>query len=254
MNRFFSFGDTMNFRHMGGYHTAGGRTTAGDRLYRSGFLHLDTASDRVAFERLEISTVYDFRSPVERTKNTLGVNSDTEVVALGMLVASVENLWSMLLEEGLTAQGAEQIMIDRYRELAREEIPGYRAMFSHMLEREGNVLVMCSFGKDRAGIASALLLKALGVSDVEVREDYLISSSAYADLGVSIKKFEHMFDSQGIPFDQEIIVPILDARRIYLEAAWQVMENVAGTTDNFIARELSLNADARHHLVRRFTC
>ncbi len=254
MERFFTFGDTMNFRHMGGYQTAGGRTTIGDRLYRSGFLHLDTASDRAAFERLEINTIYDFRSPVERAKNKLAVNSDTQVVELGMLVASVENLWAMLLEEGLTPQGAEQIMMERYRELTQEEIPGYRTMFSHMLEGEGNILVMCSFGKDRAGIASALLLKALGVSAAEVREDYLISSRAYADLGASIKKFEHMFDSQGIPFDQDIIIPILDARTIYLETAWQVMEKTAGTTDKFMSQQLGLNSDARQQLVSRFTC
>lgn len=253
MNRFFTFGNTMNFRHMGGYRAAGGSTTAGDRLYRSGFLHLDTATDRTAFERLAIDTIYDFRSPIERKKNTLIVNSTIEIVELGMLVASVENLWSMLLQEGLTAPGAEQIMMDRYRELTREEIPGYRAMFSHMLETQGNVLVMCSFGKDRAGIASALLLEALGVPSADVREDYLISSSAYADLGASIKKFEHMFDSQGIPFDREIIIPILDARVIYLETAWQVMENVAGSTDNFLTQELRLNKDARQQLVRRFT-
>lgn len=243
----------MNFRHMGGYQAAGGRTTIADNLYRSGFLHLDTVDDRAAFERLKVSTIYDFRSPVERGKNPLSVNAGVEVVELGMLVASVENLWSMLLEEGLTAQGAEQIMVARYRELTQEEIPGYRTMFSHMLEGHGNILVMCSFGKDRAGIASALLLKTLGVADATVRDDYLISSGAYADLGASIKKFEHMFDSQGIPFEREIIIPILDARRIYLETAWQVMENVAGSIDNFIAQELHLNADARKYLVHRFT-
>ncbi len=254
MNRFFTFGNTMNFRHMGGYRTTGGRTTVADSLYRSGFLHLDSPRDRTVFEHLEIKTIYDFRSPIERAKNMLVVNSGTKVVELGMLVASVENLWSMLLQEGLTAQGAEQIMMERYRELTQEEIPGYRAMFDHMLETQGNVLVMCSFGKDRAGIASALLLMALGVSEADVREDYLISSRAYANLDASIKKFEHMFDSQGIPFDKEIIIPILDARRIYLETAWQVMENVAGTTDNFMSQQLNLNANARQHLARRFTC
>lgn len=253
MNRFFTFANTMNFRHMGGYRAAGGRITAGERLYRSGFLHLDAATDRAAFERLEINTIYDFRSPIERKKNTLIVNSTIEVVELGMLVASVENLWAMLLQEGLTAQGAQQIMMDRYRELTQEEIPGYRAMFSHMLESEGNVLVMCSFGKDRAGIASALLLEALGVPAADVRKDYLMSSSAYADLGASIKKFEHLFDSQGIPFAREIIIPILDARGIYLETAWQVMENVAGSTDKFLTQELRLNKAARQQLVRRFT-
>lgn len=253
MNRFVALGKTMNLRHMGGYAVTGGRVTDGSKLFRSGFLHLPDEDSVRDFRQLGIETIYDFRSPMERTKNDLGLNGAIKVVELGMLVASVENLWGMLLAEGLTPEGAEKIMCERYRELTEEEIPGYRTMFQHMLDSDGGVLVMCSFGKDRAGIASALLLTALGVPEPIVCEDYLLSSGAYADRDAAVRKFEQFFNSEGMALDPAIVAPILDARVQYLETAWQVMREAAGSLDNFMAREFGIDAAARKFLVRRFT-
>ncbi|MEH6543817.1 MAG: tyrosine-protein phosphatase [Porticoccaceae bacterium] len=254
MTRFFSLGKTMNFRHMGDYGAADQRVTRGDRLFRSGFLEIVDAAGREVISDKGIQTIYDFRSPVEREKNILSVDKHIEVVELGMLVASVENLWDMLLEEGLNPEGAAKIMAERYRELTVEEVPGYRAMFQHMLNKEeGGALVMCSFGKDRAGIASALLLGSLGVSEQEIQQDYLLSSNAYADKEAAISKFESFFNNQGIPVDRKIVLPILDARTQYLDVAWDVMRNASGSLDNFMTQELGLNNEARRYLQQRFT-
>ena len=253
MERFLSLGKTMNLRHMGGYRTGSGRHTRSDRLYRSGFLNLADNADQADFAELGVNTIYDFRSPLERRKNVLQVGKHVEVIELGMLVASVENLWSMLLEEGLTPAGAEKIMGERYRELTEEEIPGYRTMFQHMLDTDGGVLVMCSFGKDRAGIASALILSALGVGDSLVREDYLLSSNAYADKNAAIAQFEQFFNEEGMSVDEEIVLPILDARVPYLERAWQVMLDTSGSREAFMREQLGLDEAARLRLEARFS-
>jgi protein-tyrosine phosphatase len=206
-----------------------------------------------AFARLGITTVYDFRSPVEREKNPLPVGAHVEVVQLGMLVASVENLWDLLLDEGLTPAGAEKIMADRYRELTREELPGYKAMFRHMLEGEGATLVMCSFGKDRAGIASALLLSALGVAPDSVRSDYLLSSVAYADEDAAMGKFAQFFNARGLPVDRAVVAPILDAKPQYLRVALDLIEDRAGDMDRFLLQEFELDSTALARLAERFT-
>lgn len=253
MERFFNLGKTSNFRHMGGYAAAGGRRTRADRLYRSGYVNAPGAEVSATFDRLGIATVYDFRSPVERTKHPLAAGAGVEVVELGMLVASVENLWNLLLAEGLTPLGAERIMAERYRELTREEVPGYRTMFQHLADAEGGALVMCSFGKDRAGIASALLLNALGVPAAQVEADYLLSSIAYADEEAAIGKFEQFFNAQGLPVDREIVLPILDARPQYLRVALDLIEAEAGGMERFLEQEMGLDAADRARLVERFT-
>jgi protein-tyrosine phosphatase len=253
MERFFTLGKTSNFRHMGGYDTVSGGLTRADRLYRSGYVNAPTTEVHETFDRLGITNVYDFRSPVEREKNPLAVAEDVAVIELGMLVASVENLWNMLLAEGLTPAGAEKIMGDRYRELTREEVPGYRAMFQHLVEGDGGALVMCSFGKDRAGIASALLLSALGVLPEQVQADYLMSSIAYADEDAAIGKFEQFFNAQGLPVDRNIVLPILDARPQYLNVALDLIDTEAGGMDAFLLRDLGVGPAERERLVERFT-
>lgn len=253
MDRFLTLGATSNFRHMGDYPAADGRVTRADRLYRSGFVNAPAAEIDAVFARLGITTVYDFRSPVEREKNPLPVGPQVEMVQLGMLVASVENLWDLLLDEGLTPAGAEKIMADRYRELTREELPGYRAMFRHLLDGDGGALVMCSFGKDRAGIASALLLSALGVPPDSVRSDYLLSSLAYADEDAAMGKFTQFFNARGLPVDRAVVAPILDAKPQYLRVALELIEDRAGDMDRFLLSEFGLDAAARARLAERFT-
>lgn len=252
MSRFLPLGSTMNLRHMGGYKTFAGGTTRADKLYRSGFLNISGDAQLRQFEELAIKTIYDFRSPMERKVNNLQVSAGTQIVELGMLVASVENLWNMLLAKGLTPDGAEKIMAERYRELTEQEVPGYRTMFQHMAEGEGAILVMCSFGKDRAGIASALLLTSLGVGETGVTEDYLLSSDAYADKQAAINKFEQFFNAEGLPVDESIVLPILDARTAYLDTAWRVMRQKSGSIDSFMIEQLGVDKTVKERLIDRF--
>lgn len=259
MERFVTLGQTSNFRHMGGYATGDGRVTRPDRLYRSGFISAEPDEVAATFGRLGIGTVFDFRSPVERTGNPLPAPPDVTVVELGMLVASVENLWSTLLVEGLTPAGAEATMDERYRELTREEVPGYRTMFEHLVNGDGDrdgdraALVMCSFGKDRAGIAAALLLSALGVLPEHVEADYLLSAAAYADTDRAVGIFERFFNSRGLPVDRSVVEPILDAKQRYLRVALDLIDDRAGSMDGFLSREMGLDAAARRRLAERFT-
>jgi len=109
MTRFVPIGKTMNLRQMGGYDTKNARKTKDNYLYRSGFLHFTGDQDLQKFESLGISTIYDFRSPMERVKNDLQVGDTVEVVELGMLVASVENLWDMLMKEGLNPRARKKL-------------------------------------------------------------------------------------------------------------------------------------------------
>ena len=61
--------------------------------------------------------------------------------------------------------------------------PHCRASFGKVLGRimehdftQGSVLWHCSEGKDRCGLITAFLLAALGVSDEQILEDYLITN------------------------------------------------------------------------------
>src|SRR5687767_12168214 len=65
MQRHLPFQRGINFRDMGGYSGAGGRTRW-RHLYRSGHLNQLTPDDVSAFAALGIRAAYDFRSDAER--------------------------------------------------------------------------------------------------------------------------------------------------------------------------------------------
>ena len=52
--------------------------------------------------------------------------------------------------------------------------PAYRALFGAIRAGQTPILFHCTAGKDRTGVAAALILKALGVSREDIVEDYTI--------------------------------------------------------------------------------
>lgn len=61
-------------------------------------------------------------------------------------------------------------------------ISRYRKLFS-LLQNEENIPLMfhCSAGKDRTGMAAALVLSSLGVDEETILDDYLLSNFYLAD-------------------------------------------------------------------------
>lgn len=60
-------------------------------------------------------------------------------------------------------------------------IEAYQNMFAILLETEtGSVLIHCTHGKDRTGIAITLILYALGFDWDEIEREYLLSNAVYA--------------------------------------------------------------------------
>jgi protein-tyrosine phosphatase len=61
--------------------------------------------------------------------------------------------------------------------IADEGIPSLRELME-LVQDESNwpILIHCSAGKDRAGVATALILEAVGVDRDTIMEDYLLSN------------------------------------------------------------------------------
>jgi protein-tyrosine phosphatase len=51
----------------------------------------------------------------------------------------------------------------------------YRTLFETISDAEGRVLFHCAAGKDRTGVAAALMLGLAGVSDEDIVADYALS-------------------------------------------------------------------------------
>lgn len=176
-----------NFRELGGYPVQDGRRVRHGIFWRSGApAKLVSEQDRRLFESLGIRTIFDFRSAAERQylpdpnfpgvtlyeisaildENGTEVNFDPrELVAQGREAAR------RYLEHGIP-----QI----YRQLPFDN-PAYCKLFACLLNGEVPVLFHCTAGKDRTGMAAALILLALGAGRETIRQDYLLTNRWRAD-------------------------------------------------------------------------
>jgi protein-tyrosine phosphatase len=68
-------------------------------------------------------------------------------------------------------------MIDLYRALPAWMAPRLRGIFSSIAQGDVPVLIHCAAGKDRTGIAIALLLAVLDVPHETIIEDYLLTNA-----------------------------------------------------------------------------
>jgi protein-tyrosine phosphatase len=158
----------LNFRDLGGYPTADGRTVRWRQVFRSDALHLLTAAD-IAHVRdtLRIRDVIDLRSTAE-------VQSEGQ----GSLADEAIRFHHVPLFDGEMRQEdrdrAELITLaDRYvvlAEFARERIG---QVITTVATAESGTVFHCAAGKDRTGVISAILLGVLGVADEVIVADYV---------------------------------------------------------------------------------
>lgn len=155
-----------NFRDVGGYVGEGGRRVKWGRIYRSGAMPMLTERDFALLGGLGIGTVLDLRSTDERA-----IAPDELDDRTGALFVSNDYGLKGLLADMMGGDGEYA-----YRGTGKALAPQYRALFRRLLADDGAVVYHCSAGQDRTGIATALVLSALGVDRRTIVADYHLST------------------------------------------------------------------------------
>ncbi|MBW6456865.1 MAG: tyrosine-protein phosphatase, partial [Trueperaceae bacterium] len=173
---------TVNTRDLGGWPlAAGGRTRAG-RLWRSDAFTHATAADRDALARHGLRFVVDLRTDAERANAPSALAGDPRFEVLPVdLFAAVGGA----IDRGEVA-GDPFDLRTRYRASFVHARDGYRETFDRLsaalASSDGPVAFHCSAGKDRTGLVAALLLRAAGVPDAAILEDYLLTDARIVGL------------------------------------------------------------------------
>ncbi|MHB8247132.1 MAG: tyrosine-protein phosphatase [Acidimicrobiales bacterium] len=192
------FGSVLNFRDIGGY-DAGPAGSAGTvkwgQVFRSDSLHRLTADHLEAFDELGIEVVYDLRSLEEREL----LPSVDIAVHLPIPSRSPEGDAHRLR----TRRDGEQWLHEEYLYMLEHAAVAFGDLLARLSVPEGRpVLFHCAGGKDRTGLAAALLLSWLGVGRETVLDYYELTSS-YAPpdrLGQVIE----IFSLAGMTVDRHI--------------------------------------------------
>lgn len=164
----------LNARDLGGLTTRDARRIRRGALIRSDQLCRLDDRGRAAFLAHGVRTVIDLRTPAEVAKDPDPPWQEHGVDYL-LIPQQDEQLWREL--DGIARTRAERdaAAIDRR---AGQIVAMMRAV-AHAAP--GGVLIHCLAGKDRTGIAVALLLGLIGVDDEQIAADYALSEAALAE-------------------------------------------------------------------------
>jgi protein-tyrosine phosphatase len=249
-----SVAGARNFRDLGGYPTADGQFTRWGRVYRSGALTYLTDAGRTQLAALGVRTVCDFRSAAERRREPSGsVAGNVEFLHWDYDFASV-SLRGMLREVAApSAEDMRQSITKLYRRLPSLFAEPYAAMFGQLARGNMPLVFHCAAGKDRTGLAAALLLTSLGVPHRLVLEDYALTNTAI-DLEATL--FQHRGTSIGVGDEQahlstvsrDVRAPLLEARTEYLQSAFDQIQHDHGSIDGYLTGALRVTADMRKAL------
>ena len=238
--RHLSLQGASNFRDLGGYPTADGRTTRWRHIFRSNHLGQLTVPDIEIVRALGVRSAFDFRGVEERTAGVCVVNEIT-VHSLPIEPTVVASLRAELTRGTLTAPTALEIMRESYRNYVRHNTHNFRNLFGHLLEDSAPLVIHCTAGKDRTGFASALILHALGVPDDVIAEDYLLTNTYYK---------RDVSSAADLPADVLNAIGTVEAS--YLAAAFEAVGSEYRDLESYLRDGLKLGAAERTALKERY--
>jgi protein-tyrosine phosphatase len=145
-----------NFRDVGGYPAANGRHVRWGLIYRSGATPLLSAHDIATVRSLGLERLVDLRSSEERKlAPSVLTQNGFRVEAIDYPFESIPSTYIGILTQ-----------------LSSE----YRMLFDQLLSSRTPIVYNCTAGQDRTGIATALVLSALGVPRDVILADYHLST------------------------------------------------------------------------------
>ena len=227
-----------NFRDLGGYTGTDGRRIKWRKLIRSGDFAELSETDLSYLSEIPLLSVVDFRSEKE-----------TELIR-NRIPSSVRNVYHLPIDAGNLAprfkefmenpdMGAEEIhsktaalMEELYNELITTCSSAYKSFFQILQQEETPLLFHCTAGKDRTGVAAALVLSALGVERSVIYDDYLLTNSTLQG------KYDYLKEQYG-----SIISFFSRVKTEFLESAFKGIEVQYGGVENYLTQVLDVDIE-----------
>lgn len=205
----------VNFRDLGGYPTAGGRTTRWGRVYRADQLGRLTPEDLAYLNQLGIGLLCDLRGHGEADESPT-LLTEAKRVHLAIMDDLVDpfRIRDQLMR-GDTSGLDEALMVGSYQRMLDQFPDQFGAVLRHIADPANLPLVFhCTAGKDRTGITAMLLLAVLGVPEDIIMADFELTN-IYTQARVAL--IRERLESGGINFDT--LLPIFSASTAALQGA-----------------------------------
>ncbi len=221
-----------NFRDLGGYETTDGRRVRWDRVYRAAGMDRLTEADHAVLTQMGIRLVCDLRSDAEAEADPDSLPEDVGYLHLPSRTS--DNRWLVLAKLLWDPRHVQQLLPDTYTRVLLDQNPQLFGEIFRRLADADNLptVIHCTAGKDRTGIASALLLLVLGVPEETVIADYTLSNHWFDFFQEATRKLMQQLQIMGI--DEDDIGHVLLAQAQTMRFALEYLERHYGSVEDYL--------------------
>lgn len=245
-----------NFRDLGGYPAADGRTVRWGQVYRAGSMINLTERDYRHLSGLGLRVVCDFRSNEERVDEPArwaaipAIDYRTWDYSRDHGEAGYQSLAESLRQPDLTPEQVRVITIESYDDIVDRHKDRFREVFQRLAMGDVPLVFNCSAGKDRTGVAAALVLTALGVGRDDIVRDYALSDQV---VDFEAELFNTNLSDQARKDDlsnwvartpMEVLRPLLRSDPAYIERAFLYLDSRYAGALGYIRTELGIDERA----------
>ena len=229
-----------NLRDLGGLPAAGGKRIRNGLVFRSGSLERLTPVGVDQLLALGIGMIFDFRSASERDHAPTLWLADHDIARwqLGAL-ASLGDPRPLLAQSLRSAEQTRTMMQGVYRDLPGSHRKSYSALFKALARNDHPILFHCAAGKDRTGVATALLFALLGTERVEIEADYQATNQVI-DATTEMFLADPRNDAASSS-PRENWAPMMSADPAYLDTMFDAVLTAHGSVENYAGTVLGLS-------------
>ncbi|RHW54225.1 protein-tyrosine-phosphatase [Lactobacillus bombicola] len=231
--------DITNWRSLGGYVGTNGKKVKENMLFRCGQLFdLSLEQKETVRNKYQIKQLIDFRGADERKEYPNYIWNGLTYITLDVLEDAATNQAS--LDEIISANGdVAGNMLITYKQLAltNSARKGYQQFLLTLVANPVPTAFHCFAGKDRTGVAAALILKCLGVGNHDIFTDYLKTIEARSKANNEILK---LLKGKLDAVQLESVKAALTVQPSYLECYFKTIKQNYGDFDNYLVNGLKL--------------
>jgi protein-tyrosine phosphatase len=231
---------SLNLRDIGGYASADGRVVRTGCLYRSDELHARTDADLEVVGALGIRVVFDLRNITERSARPNRLPVDVELLERSSPSPNTPRTTEEQISSNELPDSDDELFATVYIDLLDRLAPELRTILERAVDAPARPLLFhCAAGKDRTGIAAAVVLGVLGVTDDVILDDYELTSTYFA--ARKMDSLATLLAEHGVT--EERIRPLLEARRPVLATALRHVHERWGGFESYARDRLCVDPE-----------